>query len=249
MKTKHKEPKIICWDIETSLVIATTFSLYPDSLSHEGILQDWFIICGAWKELGKDKVHTVQIKKNTDDYQVCKTLRDALADADIIVHHNGDKFDIKKLNARLMFHKLPPLPLIPTVDTLKEVKKVAQFTSHRLDYLGKHLFGQGKLKHSSGMWIDIAKGDLKPVKEMVAYNEIDVVRLEQLYLYLRPYMKSHPHMGILKNDDKHSCIKCGSSNMLKDGIRMTAGGIKKQRNKCGDCGSYTTTAISKTNDN
>ena len=223
-----KQPKIILWDIETSLMITTTFSLYPDRIPHDGILQDWFIICGAWKELGKE-TKSVQISKNKDDKQVCKTLREALIDADIIVHHNGDKFDLKKLNARLIYHGLDPLPHIATVDTLKEVKKIAQFTSNRLDYLGKFLFGEGKVSHDQGMWLEIAKGDISSVPKMVEYNIGDVEVLEKVYLRLRPYMKNHPVITNYMDMDKHGCNKCGSINLINRGYSITAAGVKEKK--------------------
>jgi RNase P subunit RPR2 len=233
-----KRPKIILWDIETSLIVATTFSLYPERIPHDGILQDWSIICGAWKQLGSKETKVATVKKYGDDKQVCKTLRDELADADLIIHHNGNRFDIKKLNARLIYHGLEPLPLIPTIDTLLEIKKVAAFTSNRLDYLGKHLFGQGKMHTDPGLWMEVLRGSTKAIKSMAAYNKVDVVRLEQLYMRIRPYIKRHPHIGVMNNQPKESCTKCGSINTKKAGVRISAAGTKRQEIQCQDCGSY-----------
>lgn len=235
----NKKPRILIWDIETSLAIVGTFGLYPDRIPHTNILQDWFIICGAWKFAGEKKVSAVAIKKgDKDDKRVVQKLRDVVASADVIVHHNGDRFDIKKLNARLIYHGLDPIPLIPTVDTLKEVKKIAAFTSNRLDYLGRHLFGEGKLDHESGMWMEIARGNYKVIPKMVAYNKVDVIRLEQFYEWLKPYMKSHPHAGAMEHGDRASCPKCGSKETKKNGLRYTATGLKKQELQCLSCHSY-----------
>src|SRR5688572_5094441 len=139
-----KEPKIIIWDVETSWVKTYTWNLWPNNgIPHDNIIEDWSILCGAWKELGKDKVHAVSVKSVGDDREVVKKLRDVISDASILIHHNGDKFDIKKLNARLIYHGLEPIAKVTTIDTLKEVKKVAAFTSNRLDYLSKFLGGTG----------------------------------------------------------------------------------------------------------
>jgi predicted RNA-binding Zn-ribbon protein involved in translation (DUF1610 family) len=237
---KSNQPRIISFDTETSPIITTTFSLYPESISHNNILQDWYIICASWKVLGEEKVFSVSCKKPTSDKEVCRKLRDALISADIIVAHNGKKFDVKKLNARLIYHKLEPLPQIPMVDTLVEVKKVAQFTSHRLDYLGKHLLGHGKLPTSEGLWLRALKGDKVAVKEMTDYCEVDVIRLEELYLRLRPYFKTHPHVGVITQGVKNDCPKCGSIRMSKSKIRISATGTKTQQLQCQDCGSYHT---------
>lgn len=244
----QNEPKILLWDIETSMMKVGTFSLYPDSIGHQNIMDDWYIISAAWKFLHQNKIHAVsglddqkRFKKDPkDDYYVVKTIRDVLENVDIIVGHNQDKFDIKKFQARLIYHKLTPLPkLIHSVDTLKEVKKIAAFSSNRLDYLTTHLCGQGKMGTSAGLWLRAMQGDIEAIKEMVKYNKVDVKRLEELYLRFLPYMKTHPHVGVMKNRDKlNSCTKCGSLDTYFVGHRYTATGIKKSQKHCNNCQSY-----------
>lgn len=239
MTQKTKEPLIITFDIETAPITAFTWDLYPKFLSIDNIVEDWFIISACWKVLGKPKVHSVVIDTLKDDYNVCKTLRDALAQADAIVGHNSDKFDIKKLNARLIYHKIAPLPQIPQIDTCKEAKKVAYFTSNKLDYLGKHLLGSGKVHVDYSLWLRVMAGSKKALKEMVDYNKVDVVRDEELYLRLRPYMKNHPHIGVMQGTDRLiSCPKCGSTDIKKNGIRISAAGVKKQECQCQSCGGF-----------
>lgn len=242
-----RKPKIILWDIETSGIVATTWNLYPTVISHHNMLQDWFIICAAWKELGKKTVKTVSVmddpkrftKDSTDDYYVIKQLREMLSDVDILIHHNGDKFDIKMFNSRLIYHGLPPLPLLATVDTLKEVKKVSKFTSHRLDFLGTKFFGSGKEDTPPGTWLKAMKGEKKAIRDMVKYNKVDVELLEKLYLKLRPYMKAHPHTGAMLGVDRNgSCPKCGSTSFKRNGLRFTATGLHKQECQCKECLSY-----------
>jgi uncharacterized protein YprB with RNaseH-like and TPR domain len=231
--------KILFWDIETSPIQANTWSLWPNSISHESIIQDFTIICGAWKELGKKKVHVAAITKPYQDKQVVKKLREALSKADILVGHNADKFDFKKFNTRLIYHGLRPLPPIPMVDTLKWAKKIAAFSSNRLDYLSKQLTGQGKVHVDYELWLRIMKGDKKALKEMIAYNKVDVIRLEEVYLKLVPYAPGHPHVGALEKKHRHlSCQKCGSSNIKFNGVRTLAAGVLRRETQCQDCGSY-----------
>lgn len=228
------------YDIETSLMVVTAFQLKTEYIPHTAILQDWNILSAAWKYLGDKEVKAVSVGQDvTDDRHVCETLRKVIADADIIVHHNGDKFDLKKLNARLIYHDLLPLPPKATVDTLKEAKKVAYFTSNRLDYLGKALCGRGKVHTDPELWLNVLRGDMDALDEMVEYNKADVEVLELVYQKLRSYMPSHPHVGVLLgNDRKCSCPKCGSTELQKDGVRITAAGLKQQAYKCSNCGGY-----------
>lgn len=236
------EPKIVTFDIETTPIQSYTWDLYPTAISHDSIISDFSIICAAWKYLGKTEVHDVRITKVHDDYKVVKKLRDVLADADIIIGHNIDKFDLKKLGARLVYHKLPPLPKLVTIDTRKVAKKIGAFTSNRLDYLGKHLLGQGKLHVDYQLWIDIMSGNKAKLKAaleiMLPYNRVDVIRNEELYLRFRPYMNTHPHVGVLQERQKIACTKCGSPNTQKRGTSVTNTGTKYQRYQCQNCGGW-----------
>jgi DNA polymerase elongation subunit (family B) len=245
-----KPVKVVLWDIETKPAVAAVWTLYPDSIPHDNILSDWSIVSIAWKELGKKTTYCTSVlddpkrfkKDSGDDYYVVKKMREVLEDVDVLVGHNSKKFDTKKFNARLIHHGLPPLPSgIQQVDTLQEVKKVATFTSHRLDYLCKTLVGAGKIETHKGLWMRVLKGEKKAVEEMVHYNKGDVTLLEELYLKIRPYMKSHPHMGALDQGDRHmSCPKCGSNELIGSKIRHTAAGVKKVQKQCKSCHSYST---------
>ena len=91
--------KIILWDIETSPIKAYTWGLFPKSIHHDNIIEDFKILCVAWKELGSKKAESVTIfdsGKKDDDLNVVKKVHEVLSDADIIVGHNGDKFDLKR---------------------------------------------------------------------------------------------------------------------------------------------------------
>lgn len=231
--------KILFWDIETSPIVTNTWDLYPTSISHDSIIRDWSIICGCWKFLGDKKVQAVAITKPGDDKEVVRKLRDVVASADVIVHHYGDAFDLKKLNARIIYYGFDPLPNVPTVDTKKMASKVAKFTSNRLDYLSKLFFGVGKVHVDYQLWLDVMAGSKKALKEMVAYNKIDVVRLEAVYLKLLPYMKNHPHVGAIQGKHRHySCPSCGSEEIKLNGVRYTAAGVKKQEIQCKHCHHY-----------
>src|SRR5690554_3658658 len=109
------DPKILIWDVETSEIISAHYGLWGINIRPDRVLHDWFLFCAAWKWYGEKKVHTVSLlddmkrfNKNRydirdmhiDDYHVVKVLHEVLSEADVLVHHNGDKFDLKKFNAR-----------------------------------------------------------------------------------------------------------------------------------------------------
>lgn len=226
---------------------AATFSLYPDSINHEGILTGESIICICWKILEQKAIYSTSIlddpkrfkKDVNDDYVVLKKIREVLEDATMVIGHNLKKFDYKKINARLIFHGLDPLPnSIIQLDTLTEVRKVASFPSNRLDYLAKLLTGEGKTETSRGLWFRVLKGDKEAVKEMTKYCKNDVQILEDVYLKIRPYIKNHPVVD--PEFRQETCHKCGSDQLIKRGVRYTAAGVKKIQQQCKACHGYTT---------
>lgn len=244
-----KPPKVILYDIETLPLLTATFSLYPDSIGHDNIISDWSIINICWKELQKPTIYSTSIlddkeafeKDVNNDLVVIKKIRDVFEDADIIIGHNSKRYDTKRLNTRLIYWGLEPLPSgLHQVDTLQEIKKIAAFSSNRLDYLGKFLLGEGKTETSKGLWLRVLKGDRKAVKEMVDYCKKDVQLLEDLYLKILPYTKSHPHLGAMDGNDKnYTCPKCGGEEFMSKAIRYTTTGVKKVQKQCKACHSYT----------
>lgn len=250
---KHKKivtgPKILFWDIETSLSIVTTFSLRTDYISHESLLQDWNILSVSWKFQGDKKVQNIRVGKDVqDDKKLVQKIRDVVAGADIIVHHNGNKFDLKKLNTRIIYHGLPPLPgKLLTVDTLVEARRAFAFTSNRLDYICRFLGIEGKTETSHGLWSKVLKGDQAALKEMAQYNDNDVLILEALYDKMLPYIR-HPNMGAFYDADSMHCPNCGDVWMHKSGTRATREGNTYQRYKCNSCGAWAQgkTALTKT---
>lgn len=232
--------RVIVWDIETSLSVVSTFTLHPEHINIENIISDMFIICGSWKVLGEKQVHTVSVldNKNKDlrnDRYVVEKLAEVVKGADMIVAHNGDKFDLKKLNARIIYYNLPPLPAPITVDTLKETKKVASFISHKLGYLGPHLGLGQKIKNSPGLWVRILQGDTAAVKDMLPYNRHDVELVEKYYLRTRKYYHNTPNLaptGML------ACPTCESRHVQARGYSITKAGLRYHRYQCQSCGFW-----------
>ncbi len=245
------EPKILLWDTEISHIISQHYDLWKINVPHSNILHDWFMICGQWKWLDKKRIETVSLLDDMprflnnswdvrdlhiDDYVVVKTLHGVLSEADILVHHNGDKFDVKKFNARALYHGLKPIPNIPTVDTLKEARKVSAISSNSLAYLGEYFgFPAQKRKLKPGTMQKAGLGDVKAIKDVVTYGRGDIPPLEALYYKLRPFMKSHPNLNTFIEGGM--LCNCGSGNLQARGYRRTKAG-KYQRYQCQDCGSW-----------
>lgn len=236
-------PKIIIWDIETSHNITATFNMFDVNIPTSSILQEWFIISIAWKELGKPKVHAVYIDKPSEDKELIKKFYKVLLSADALVAHNGDRFDVKKFNARAIFHGLPPIPTVPSDDTLKMAKKCFKFNSNKLDYIGEILGVGRKIKTEPGLWIKVLKGNKRAIRDMVRYNKQDVLLLEAVYLKLKVWTPSKINMNLFQ-ETKLACANCGSSRMQKRGQMVTKSNTW-HRLCCKDCGTWDKVRIKK----
>lgn len=237
MPLPTRRPRILLWDIETTPMIVTTWGLFKPHLDHANIRQESFIISGAWKWAEEDEVNAVSIniRNPKNDRPVISALHKVLSMADVLVGHNGDKFDLRKFNARAIYHNLRPLPPIPTVDTLKVARKLFYFNSNRLDYLGKFLCGTGKIPTNYDLWMKIMDKDAEALEKMVKYNKVDVLVLEKVYKRLRPYMRNHPNTALYR--DAVCCAACGSEKYEKRGFHYLIA-TRRQRYRCNECGAW-----------
>lgn len=222
---KLTAPKVLFWDIETSLQTVAVFDLkYNDYIDPSSIVQERYVICAAWKWQGESKVHTVSVldepnalygKDPHNDKYVIERLHAVLSEADVIVAHNGDEFDTKYIETRILFHGLDPLPTITSIDTYKTAKKRFKFNSNKLDYLGKFLGVGQKKPTKSGLWMKVLNGDESAIREMVQYNKQDVTLLERVFDKLQPYVANHVNRQLFGGT---GCPRCGSSHVQSRGF-------------------------------
>ncbi|MBT6047939.1 MAG: hypothetical protein HOG49_14110, partial [Candidatus Scalindua sp.] len=195
--------KVLLFDIETTPMEVFVWQLNSKSnnyISHGNIIEDWNILSWSAKWLYDSKVmsdiQTPREAKNRNDKRISQSIWNILDEADIIIAHNGDRFDIKKLNTRFFMNGLNPPSPYQSIDTLRVAKRSFAFSSNRLDYLGQIMTNKGKLETNFQLWKDCLKGDKSQLDRMLAYNEEDVRLLEEVYVQLRPWVKSHPNMGL-----------------------------------------------------
>lgn len=237
------KPKIFIFDIETSPITAYTWSLWTEARSYDNVISDWSMLSWAGKWLGDDEVYwdVNSYRDPLDDTKILQSLHSFMDEADIIVAHNGNKFDIKKMNARFLLNGMKPPSPYRKIDTLLEARKYFALTSNRLDALGEML-GLGRKKETGGfkLWTRCLSGDKAAFEEMVEYNIQDVCLLEDVYLTLRPWMQNHPNVGVFNADNevpRPHCPKCGSQAVEYRGYATTQAG-KYRRYQCQSCGGW-----------
>lgn len=235
------KPKVLLFDIETAPNLSYVWGHYEQNvIAHQ---REWYTLCFVAKWLGSKNMITSALpdykeyrKDPENDRQVVQAIWDLLNEADIVIAHNGDKFDIRKVNARFVFHGMSPPEPYQTIDTLKVARKYFAFNSNKLTDIGEHL-GLGKKVETGGfeLWKGCMQGDKKSWKKMIEYNKQDVNLLEKVYLELRSWMTNHPSFGAFVEDNV--CPNCSSKHIQKRGVGVTRVS-KYQRFQCQDCGAW-----------
>lgn len=240
------KPKILTFDIEISSTLIEAWTLW-DARALK-VVRPWYVMCFAYKwNDGKTKVVTIDDLAGTDDYSVTKAMWDLFDEADIVIAHNGDRFDIKKMNAKFAEHGMGPPSLYKSIDTLKIARKKFGFLSNKLDDLGTSLRLGNKVTHTGyKLWSDCMAGDKKAWRLMKKYVKQDVDLLYSLYEELLPWIDHHPNIA-LYSQKPDACPKCGEVGYLrKRGIRTTQSGSKQQW-RCDKCKGFSRSRLNKTN--
>ena len=234
------KPRILIYDIETSPIISYNWGIWEQNAIE--VIEDWQILCFAYKWLDEKKTHIVSQDEFkgfkpgvNDDTKVVQKLRELFDEADVVVAHNGDSFDQKKSQARMLVRGLEPPSPYRQIDTKKVAKKYAKFTSNKLDDLGTY-FKLGNKVSTGGfaLWKGCMCGDKKSWNRMKRYNIQDVRLLEKVYLKLRPWMQGHPSMN-LGDENYKKCPKCGAkAKMHKRGFARKKTSLY-QRYQCMSC--------------
>jgi len=225
--------KRLFFDIETSPNVVLSWGVGRKiSIDYSNIIKERAIICVCWKWEGSSKVYSLEWDKG-DDKKLLEDFIKVLNNADESIAHNGDRFDIKWLRTRCVFHQIEMPPKIKTLDTLKKARGAFYFNSNRLDYIGDYLGVGQKIETSYGLWKDIALNNCsKAMKKMVDYCKEDVRLLERVYKRLSPYITHNTHAAVLAGGEKWQCPECGTVDVVCNKTRTTAAGTIKREMKC-----------------
>lgn len=242
--------KVLLLDIETAPILAYVWGAYDQNIIQ--VHTHWYILSFSYKWVGEEDIVVRALpdykgynRNKTNDKKLVTDLWKLLNEADVVVAHNGDAFDVKKSNVRFIANGLPPPTPYQTVDTLKLAKRHFRFDQNNLNALGQ-IFELGKKQKTDfSLWKGCMDGDPSAWKRMKSYNANDIVLLEQIYLKFRPWAKSHPNLNLLtRRPDAESCPHCLSSNVQRRGFSYAKVRIR-QRYRCNDCGAWYSGAIVK----
>jgi len=235
---KSKMPiKRLFFDIETSYITFRGWRTGKQWVSHDNVIQDKKIICICYKWEYEDDVRILQWDDKQNDKKIVKEFIKVLGEADEIIGHNGDRFDIKEVRTRAIKLGLLMFPKYRTLDTLKKARKYFNFHSNKLDYIGQFLHVGRKLPHEGfQLWIDIVEGKKKSsLKKMIDYCIQDVILLEDAFTAMNPYIDHNTNFAVQKGEPKWKCPNCASGKVSLCHTDTTPMGYIKRHMKCKSC--------------
>jgi uncharacterized protein YprB with RNaseH-like and TPR domain len=237
--TKRKR---LFFDIETSPNIGLFWEAgYKKNIDYSNIIKERAIICICYKwEEAKEVFEVHWDSKQCDKTMLEKFIKIA-NEADELVGHNGDRFDLAWIRTRCLYHNIDMFPNYTTIDTLKIARSKFKFNSNKLNYIADFLGIGQKIKTEFGLWKDIVlHKDKKAMDAMIKYCKKDVVLLEKVFKAIKGHIAPKTHFGVKFGGDRGSCPECGSDEIMRNSIRYTATGVKKITYKCRTCHKYHT---------
>lgn len=239
-------PKVLVLDIETAPMLAYVWGTRDVNIALNQIHKDSHILAWAAKWLGDPASKTMYRDQRNSihmeaDKPLLQPLWKLLDEADIVITQNGKNFDAPRLNARFIEHGMFPPSPYKHLDTYQIIRKVAKFTSNKLEYLTDKLCTKyKKLAHKKYpgqvLWTECLKRNMSAWDEMKKYNIHDVLATEELYTKIRAWAPD----SMAKPYDKSGCLDCDICNekqsLCKNGtFRLKTG--RYQRYRCTSCGA------------
>lgn len=238
---KAEGPKILILDLESSPLVSYHFQMWKVNIGLNQVIIKPHLLTWAAKWFNEsntfsDKLTSEEALAN-DDYRIVSSLWDIMNEADIIVAHYGDKFDLPLANARFAIHNMNPLSPYKSVDTKSVASKNFKLYSNKLDAIAE-LFGfEGKISTDFLLWRGCMEGDNESLQLMETYNIQDVIVLENVYRKLLPYIKNHPNANLYNNSEEPGCTRCGSHSLTPlDKKHITTVSVFDTY-RCDDCGA------------
>lgn len=198
------------------------------------------ILCIGYKWAHEKKPHVISLldypgAKLNDDSKLLAAFEPIYNEADVVVYHFGEYYDLPFIQTRRLIHNMKRLPTCSSVDTWRIARNTMKFGSNRLERLLQVL--KCPFKKTSvdlAIWSDARVGIASAFKYIVDHCRLDILVLEWVYNKIKTMSPVHPAMYLSK--EEKVCKLCGESAVRRHGVRATQTG-RYYRLLCEECGA------------
>ena len=232
--------KRLFFDCEVSSNIAMVWQPgHKVSIGVESIIKERAIICICYKWEGVKECHALTWDSKQNDKKMLEKFVKIANEADEIIGHNGDRFDLAWVRTRCLYHGIQMFPKYVTIDTLKVARSKFKFNSNKLNYIAKFLGIGQKIHTDLDLWKNIMLNrDKSALEKMVTYCKNDVILLEKVFKHLNTHIEPKTHYGVIHQQDRGSCPECGSDELIIQQTKYTAAGRKILVLQCKTCHKF-----------
>ena len=237
LQTKRRR---LYFDLECSPNIGFFWTAgYKLNISTESIIKERAIMCICYKWEDEKETHSLNWDFKQNDKKLLQEFIKVANQANELVGHNGDKFDLAWIRTRCLFHRIEMFPTYVTIDTLKVARSKFKFNSNKLNYIAQYLGIGEKIHTEYNLWKDIVLNKCKDsMEKMIKYCKQDVILLEKVHKELNHHIPTKTHYGVVFGEDRGTCPECGSDDLIKNNKVVTATGLTRIQYKCKTCNKF-----------
>lgn len=215
-------PKVLVWDIETMAGVARFWGRKWDPRITEIVEYPYLLsVSWTWYDMASDTWGPVQFARKAegyrDDRELALTIWGLLDQADYAIAHNGDRFDMTEVRARLLYHGFGEYSPVNTFDTRKLAARNFRLPSNSLNDIADYLELGRKVQHTGwDLWRRCEANDRDAWALMEEYNVHDTELLCQVFARMKTLVPL-PKWNMQHWSGLFTCSHCGSSNVEKRG--------------------------------
>lgn len=237
-----KQPKILFYDIETTLAKSYHFQQWKVNLSQKQKIQESHLLSHAWAwgdGSVSSSVLTPEEVLSHDPERLVLEAWSLVNNCDVLVAHNAKRFDVKKINSYFLQYGLPPPAPYKVVDTLQIAKNKFALPFNSLAYLAEFLGVEQKIDTGGiDLWISCDKGDPEALKAMENYNIGDITTLRGVYNKIIGWDNNAVNMSLYDDEHDMLCPHCSSDRISSiEGKFVYTVSRKYSLYRCDSCGA------------
>ena len=129
--------------------------------------------------------------KRGDDRETVRQIAEILADHDVLVAHNGSRFDMPFLRSRMLRWNMKRLPNMKMVDPCSIAYRHFKLRSNSLAAVADHIgVKERKTPLDMSIWADaFLNGSRRAMNKIVEHCVADIKVLEGVLEVVKPYVK------------------------------------------------------------